>query len=66
MVDELEGRPNIDIKEKCCDRMRKINNEGTIVCTSCGQISDYVYVGERINFDGYRDKEILMIFHSWL
>ena len=37
-------------ENSCCNRMLLINDNNTIVCSYCGQISDYLYVNEGINF----------------
>jgi len=43
------------IESRCCSRLRIINDEDTILCTSGGQISSYLYVSKRMHF--YEDME---------
>ena len=37
-------------KYKCCDKMKLINNNGTMVCQICGIITYYEYCNEYIDF----------------
>lgn len=53
ICDERLEKKRKPVENTCCNRKLLINDEGKIVCKHCGQIKEYLYVNEGIDF--YKD-----------